>query len=155
MNRYEKMKERHHKEINDFPFMCAFDKEQFADGMRKLGLKPTDTKEIVHIGGGVYMKKTDFPNFEKMLDKHKREQKRYIERDKTGTGFIKDMFTYEMINHEYGYTYELEDTLDALNLKYEDIENNPTLKNGLELAKDEILGKSYDIDLDEGFANEI
>ena len=48
------------------------------------------------------------------------------------------MFYSELNNHEYGYTKELDDTLDALDLTIDDINNNKNLKNGLSLAIQEI-----------------
>ena len=49
------------------------------------------------------------------------------------------MFVYEMINHEYSLTLDLEDTLQALNLTTKEISQNENLENGLKLAKQEIL----------------
>ena len=57
-----------------------------------------------------------------------------IKEDKTGLGFCYSMFAYELANHEYGYTYELEDTLDALDLTLERINKEPNLKAGLDKA---------------------
>ena len=62
------------------------------------------------------------------------EQKKLIEEDTTGDGFIYSMFKYELANHEYGYTYDLEDTLRALGLTYEEVQEKPNLKKGLERA---------------------
>lgn len=36
---YVQMKERHQKEVNEFPMMWAFNNDQFAQGMKKLGLQ--------------------------------------------------------------------------------------------------------------------
>ena len=63
--------------------------------------------------------------------------KEAIASDPTGEGFIKDMFLYELANHEYCITYELDDTLYALDLTLEEIEKDPRLKLGLQLAKNE------------------
>ena len=49
------------------------------------------------------------------------------------------MFEYELNNHEYCVTYSLEDTLGALNLSIDDINNNKALQNGLGIAKKEYL----------------
>ena len=45
------------------------------------------------------------------------------------------MFVYELEDHEYGYTGDDSDTLDALNLTIEDVLQNPALLNGLRRAK--------------------
>ena len=49
------------------------------------------------------------------------------------------MFLYELANHEYCITYELEDTLEAVGLTIQEVENSKALKHGLVLAKREYL----------------
>lgn len=49
------------------------------------------------------------------------------------------MFLYELANHEYGYTGELEDTLDALGYTAEDINADKRLLHGLERATKRIM----------------
>lgn len=58
-----------------------------------------------------------------------------IAADPDGTGFVYEMFLYEMDNHEYGYTGDLEDTLDALGMTIEEIAASEKLMAGLEKAK--------------------
>lgn len=147
-NKYDEIKEKNQKIVNDFPFMFAFSNEQFKIGMEKLGLKETDTDKIISIGGGGFIRKTDLNAYNKMWDTIRKEEKELIDADKTGEGYIKDMFVSELENHEYGYTYDLEDTLDALEFTYEQVMSSPTLKHGLELAQKEVLGKNKDNDYD-------
>jgi len=45
-----------------------------------------------------------------------------------------DMFRYELANHEYDYTGDIDDTLDALCLTQQDIDQNPALQHGLQKA---------------------
>ena len=147
-NKYDEIKEKHQQIVNDFPFMFAFSNEQFKSGMEKFGLKETDTDKIISIGGGGFIRKTDLNAYNEMWDKIRKEQNELIEADKTGDGYIKDMFVSELENHEYGYTYELDDTLDALELTYEKVMSTPNLKHGLELSRKEVLNKSkedYDL----------
>lgn len=66
--------------------------------------------------------------------KHSDEIKEEIAKDKTGEGFIKEMFQFELANYEFDYTHELEPTLEALNLTKKQIRENKALKNGLLLA---------------------
>lgn len=49
------------------------------------------------------------------------------------------MFLYELDNHEYGYTRDTEDTLDALGYTAEEVLGNPQLKRGIEKAVTEIV----------------
>ena len=145
-NKYDEIKEKHQKRVNEFPLMFAFNKEQFDNGMKKWGLEPSDTDKIYSIGGGGFIKKTDLDAYNKLWDDIRKEHNRLIESDKTGDGYIKDMFVSELNNHEYGYTYELEDTLIALELTIEDIAKNPALRHGLEIARKEVLEKHSEME---------
>lgn len=148
MNKYEEIKNKHQKRVNDFPLGFAFSNEQFKNMMEKWDLSENDTDKILSIGSGGFIRKIDLEEYNKMWDEIRKEHKDLIEQDKTGDGYIKDMFTYELANHEYGYTYELDDTLDALELTYDQVMNNPSLKHGLELARKEILDKECENDYD-------
>ena len=116
----------------------AFDNKQFQEGMKKVGLKENVISKIVSIGAGGYIKRDDIQTYKNMFKRHKEEINTEIANDKTGTGFIKDMFKYELINHEYGYTMDLQDTISSLGLSINDINNSSSLSNGLNLAINEI-----------------
>lgn len=137
MNSYRILKEKHQKETNDFPKMFAFNKEQFEEGKSMLGVK--ENKELCKIPGGGFIRKSDKNAFIEMFTRHEQELKAHIKEDTVGDKFIYDMFVYELSNHEYSYTMEIDDTLDAVNLTYDDIINNSALLNGLNLAKEKIL----------------
>lgn len=134
MTKYEEIREKHQKEVNEFPIGFAFSDQQFEEQMKKLGLEPNQTNEVVSIGGGGFIKKKDIESFEAMFKKHSDEIKKEIAKDKTGEGFIKEMFQFELANYEFDYTHELEPTLEALNLTKKQIRENKALKNGLLLA---------------------
>lgn len=51
------------------------------------------------------------------------------------------MFLYEMDNHEYGYTGDLDDTLDALGMEWEEIEASEKLLTGLKKAQQRIWSR--------------
>lgn len=148
INKYDEVKNRHQKRVNDFPLGFAFSNEQFKDMMEKWGLEENDTDKILSIGGGGFIRKTDLEEYNKMWDEIRKENKELIESDKTGDGYIKDMFVSELENHEYCITYDIEDTLDALELSYEQVMSSPNLKHGLELAKKEIIEKENEQDYD-------
>lgn len=139
INKYKEMKDRHQQEFNKFPIMFAFNDEQFKEGIKKLKLDEKETDKLLSIGAGGFIRKKDTTKFYEMMKKFDNEFKQLISEDKTGNGFIKDMFVYEMINHEYSLTLDLEDTLQALNLTTKEISQNENLENGLKLAKQEIL----------------
>ena len=53
--------------------------------------------------------------------------------------FAYDMFRYELANHEYGYTYDTDDTVEALGLTYDEIDADPKLKDAFERAKRDVI----------------
>jgi hypothetical protein len=69
-----------------------------------------------------------------MFDRHEKELADAIADDETGDGFICEMFMYELSNHEYTYTDELDDTFDALGLTEDEVYANPALRRGLDKA---------------------
>jgi hypothetical protein len=135
MSIYREIRDRQQAEVNTFPMFFAFNNKQFDEGMAKLGLSPDDTGKIYKLGstGGFYLK-TDAPALYEMFDRHEKELSDAIAGDKTGDGFIFDMFMYELSNHEFTYTNRTDETLDALGLTAEDIERNPALRHGLAKA---------------------
>jgi len=134
METYVQMKNRHQREFDDLPIFFAFSNEQFKKGMEKLGLTENDTHLIFKINGGGFYKKTDSHLLQSYLGRTNLEMKQAISEDTSGEGFIYQMFNYELSNYEYVVTGELEDTLDATGFTYEEIQNNPALKNGLDKA---------------------
>ena len=143
MNPYVEMKNRHQQEVNDFPMVFAFNEQQFAKAMNKLGLNPEDTHLIYRFGdtGGFYLR-SDADKLKAMLDRHQHERDEAIASDKKSKGYIYQMFRLELENHEYDYTEDLEDTLAAVGLTIDAIEGNKALKRGLDLAIKSIKKRS-------------
>lgn len=135
MNKYRALKDKQQKEVNDFPMFFAFNQKQFEEGMAKLGLSPDDTDKIYKLGntGGFY-RKSDSEALMEMFLRHSKEMAEAIKADKTGEGFIYDMFNYELGNHEYGYTWDPEPTLIACNMTMEEIKADARLLRGWEKA---------------------
>jgi hypothetical protein len=134
-NKYLILKQKHQEEVNNFPMVFAFNKKQFEEAMEKLGLTVSDTDKVYDIGGGGLIRKTDSEALNEMGKRHSREMQEAIDGDPTGEGFIFDMFSYELDNHEYGYTGEIEPTLNALALTLEEIEADEKLLHGLNKAR--------------------
>lgn len=135
MNKYTEIKNRHAKESETLPIFFAFNKAQFEKGMIKCGLEITDTDKIFKTAGGGFYKKEDSQIIKDHFIRQEKEMADAIESDKTGEGFIFDMFNYELGNHEYVYTMDDTDTLEALGITYKDIKESEALANGLRLAK--------------------
>ena len=111
--------------------MFAFSNEQFEEGKKKLCVK--DDKELVSIGGGGFIKKTDIPLLDKMIDRHNKEYEELMQNDE----FVYSAFYYELGNHEFCITLDPEDTLEALCLTAEEMENDQRLmKIFLEAKRD-------------------
>ena len=110
--------------------------------MQKWGLTVNDTDKICSLGAGTYIRKTDKEAFCTLINRLTSEKENAIAADLTGDGFIFDMFVYELANHEYCITYDLEDTLDALGLTAEEINADKQLTHGLNKAINHYL-KNY------------
>lgn len=143
MSSYSEMKHRHQQEFNALPLHFAFGDEQIKRKMAELGLTEENIADriVPFPNTGGFALKEDYPHIVEVSERHARELKEAIDADKDGTGFIFDMFRYELANHEYGYTMSDSQTLAALGYNRATIEQNPALSNGLELAKKAILGE--------------
>lgn len=135
MNAYIEMKQRHQEEVNAFPMVFAFGDAQFKKAMKKLGLKTSDRDKVCTIyGAGDIIRKSDLPAYREMQKRHRDELFKAIADDKTGEGFILDMFNYELGNHEYGYTRDPSDALCALGMSWSRIQGDDRLLHGLKKA---------------------
>lgn len=130
MNKYTELKSKHQKEVDAFPFGFAFNQKQFDEMMVKWGLKPTDIREILSIGHGGYIRKDDSRTMKEVFDRHEAERKAAMQDDE----YLYQMFNYELGNHEYGYTQDLTDTLEALGLTMNEINADPRMANVLKRA---------------------
>ncbi|MFA6105903.1 MAG: hypothetical protein WC725_04940 [Patescibacteria group bacterium] len=110
----------------------AFSKQQLEEGMKSLGV--TDTSQLSSIPGGGIILKDKVAEYKELGTAFSDEMQKAIDSDTTGEGFIYNMFLYELDNHEYSYTGELDQTLDALDLTLEAVNASQPLLNGLNLA---------------------
>ncbi len=145
MNKYQELKDRQQKEFNKFPLGAAFNKEQFANMMAKWNLTVNDTDKICSLGAGCYIRKCDIEAYKNIGLRFKQELDDAIAADPTGDGFIYDMFLYELANHEYCITYDLEDTLNALHLTAEQVKADKRLHHGLSKAIKNYLKNSENL----------
>ncbi|SHI61086.1 hypothetical protein SAMN02745671_01139 [Anaerovibrio lipolyticus DSM 3074] len=115
---YKQMKDRHRKEISEFPCFFAFTQKQFEKGMKELGVENKDELR----GGfcGMVYRASDEDRLVAMLTGHAKEVKDGYKDD----DFLYSAFRYEMENHEFCITHEPEDTLDALGLSRSEVERS-------------------------------
>lgn len=114
---YLEFKEKREKRVNDFPMRFAFSNEQLEKALEELG---ATVSEVVSIGQGGIIKKTDIEAFNQMWADFAAERAELM-KDKD---FIYKMFAYEMRNHEYSYNRDPEDTLAACGLTAQEVEEN-------------------------------
>ena len=132
MNPYATLREKHQREMNAFPLGFAFNDKQFVEMMEKWGLSPDDTDKIYRIPYGGFIRKCDSEAFNEMVERHAREDEEAIRENKDD--YLYHMFNYELANHEYSYTGELDDTLDALGLTMEEINADVRMVDALHRA---------------------
>lgn len=126
-NKYTEMKNRHQAETNALPMKFAFSKEQLTKMIEEFGVP---TSELRHLGMGTYAKASDVKLISETFDRHANEVTEAMKNSK----FAYDAFRYELANHEYGYTGEVEDTLESLGLTYEQVQADEVLKKALQRA---------------------
>ena len=130
MNKYTELKSKHQKEVDAFPFGFAFNKDQYDIMMDKWGFKPTHRSKVMYLEAGCFIRKSDYNSMKEMFSRHEEEHKAAMQDDE----YLYQMFNYELANHEYSYTRELDDTLDALNLSIDEINSNPRMAEALKRA---------------------
>ncbi|MFS0815549.1 hypothetical protein ABC382_01075 [Lysinibacillus sp. 1P01SD] len=134
-NLYSVLLNKHREEFNSLPLAFAFSDKQFEEGMGNLGLQPHEVDKVVSIGAGGFMLKSDKHKYVDMLNKHEEDMHSAINNSETGEQFIFDMFNYELANHEYIITFEIDDAIRALGLTVDEIEADERLSNGLKKAR--------------------
>lgn len=145
MNLYAELKEDHQKRVDSFLgkyAFFAFSNDQFEEGMEKLGLTAGKEKDLVRLGStGGFLLKAKAKDYRELAEAIQQETQAAIDNPETGAQFATDMFLYELANHEYSYTKDTADTLDALGYTQEDIDNSPVLKRALDAACLQLQGK--------------
>ena len=140
MTSYEELKECYRKKINDYLkqyAFFAFNEEQYTEGLKKLHV--TDPDDVIPIGAGGYMLQDQTDGFREILEAESRERSDAIADPINGLQFATGMFKYELNNHEYSYTGDITETIEALGYSLADIDNSPRLKQALQDACSLIL----------------
>lgn len=125
---YTEMKRQHEEDIRSLNLGFAFNTDQFNEMMQKWGLNPeTDTDKILSIGAGGFIQKKDIKSFEDTFKKIDEEKKLF----KSNYDKLVKMLIYELANHEYCITHDLNETLDACGYAFKDVKKDATLKSAL------------------------
>ena len=137
---YTEFKNYRQNEINKLPLGFAYGNDQFNDMMKKWGLnadKESDLKQICRVYSGCYIQKKDKELLHSTLDRLSEEESELFKNQE----FLVEALMCEMSNHEYGYTHDIEDTLNALGFELEDLQSNQLLASAVEIAKKKYFGK--------------
>ena len=130
MNKYTELKSRHQKEVDAFPFGFAFNKDQFDKMMIDWGFKPTHRSKVMYLEAGCFIRKSDYNSMKELFSGHEEERKAAMQDDE----YLYQMFNYELGNHEYSYTQDLTDTLEAIGLTMNEINADPRMADALKRA---------------------
>lgn len=138
MNVYEAMQERHQQEYHIFSknyCFYAYTQDQFAEGMTKFGLDPeADKEKVVFVAAGCYVLADRRDELEELFARFTRERDEAIAADPDGNGFVYQMFLTELQDHEYAYTGDPEDAIEACGLTADEVMETPKLNHALERA---------------------
>lgn len=138
MNKYQEFKINQEKKFNEFPMMFAFSNEQFENGKIKLGIN--NNNELLSIGGGGYIRKTDREAFDNLYTNLDQELINNLNNDDE---FLYQAFIYELANHEYCISCDLSDTMDCLGLNINKVRNDLRMNNILNKAIKEYRENCY------------
>lgn len=111
--KYLEMKNKHQDRINALPLQFAFNKQQFEEGMRNLGLSPDETDKVCSIPAGGFIRKTDVKMVMDTFMETSTEMSSALAND---DDFCIEALIYEMGNHEYALTYDMDEVLESLGL---------------------------------------
>lgn len=142
MNSYDRLRDEQQKRVNEFLnkyCFFAFSKDQFSEGMKKLGIDPEQTGVLVSIGGGGYLLKDHAKEYKALAEQLAEEQKTAEDDPENGDQFIFDMFYSELNNHEYSYTGDPTDACEALGYTLDEVRANDRLLQGLKKAARQCL----------------
>ena len=125
---YKELTAKHQEEVNSFPLMFAFGRQQFDEMLAKNNVT---AKDIYSIGAGGYVRKTDAPAMSAMFSRHKKELTEARKQNK----FLTEAFLYEMANHEYCITFDSDEVLAACGITEDDYKNNEGIRKAWKAAK--------------------
>lgn len=144
--KYAELKERHQQMWNELPIKYAFGNLQFSKMVDSFGLSMDENAEnyyggkLIPIGYGGYIRKDDVDKISEYNETVKAENKAAIEaaknNEKDGKGFLFEMFTTELFNHEYALTEDLSEALRACGVTADEINNSPYMLKALKNACD-------------------
>jgi hypothetical protein len=110
---YQKLRKENQDRYNKFfeeNGFFAFDNQQFEEGKKKINTP--NNEDIVSIGMGGYIKKSSREEYSKMVKETSQRESDWLQDHEN----LRQALLYELANHEYHITEDVEDTLDALSM---------------------------------------
>lgn len=96
---YLDLQKRQREDLDNFPIAYAFNEQQLAEALKKLGAKKEECVTVW--GAGDIVKKTDVPALKAMLKRHIKEVHELLKNEQDA----EEAFLYEMDNHEYSINW--------------------------------------------------
>lgn len=142
MSKYLELKNDNQKKFDDFAkehiyWIFAFSNKQFEEKLKEYDLTKND---IVSIGAGGFIKKEHKELY--LQEMNRLDDNDAFKQIINDDAEVKKAFIYELANHEYCITYNVDDTLDALGITEEEIKKDARLKKILKEAIKEYLKNS-------------
>lgn len=138
---YQEMSKRHQSEVNALPLAFAFSDRQYKEQLAAWDMTEEEAKAgaIIAIGAGGFIRSTDRDQVFSTFDRIHSEQRAAIEADTTATGYIFQGLKYELINHEYAYTGDTTEAIEAVGLTEEDLKREE-VQAAIKRAAREVMG---------------
>lgn len=142
MSKYLEIKNNNQKRFNDFSekyiyWIFAFGNKEFDEKLKEHNLTKNN---IISIGAGGFIKKEHknlyLQEMNRLDDNDAFKQIMHDDEE------VKKAFIYELANHEYCITYNLDDALDALGITFEELKNDERLLKIMIQARKEYLNDS-------------
>lgn len=128
---YQELRDSQQARVNDFLnkyAFFAFNDDQFAEGVKKLGVE--DLTQLVRIYGGGFLLRDKSKDYKELSESLSDELEEFM----TDPENAYQAFIAELSNHEYNITGDPEETLDALGLSVEDLAQSETLSEAFKRA---------------------
>lgn len=112
---YLELMKKHQEELEAFPMAYAFNESQLNNALIKL---ETTKDQLVDVGMGGLMRRSDIPAFNAMMKRQREELDKFLEDEEQAEA----AFLYEMDNHEYAINWDGDtDVLSCFELTYEEL----------------------------------
>lgn len=101
LQEYLEMRERHQRDVNNFPIAFAFSVDQLKEALEKINAKSIEECCTIHNCGDI-IRKCDLKLYKQMSIDHAKELNEAMKDPE----FAKSAFRYEMDNHEYAINWD-------------------------------------------------